>query len=207
MNCILKKYLPTVLLLSLCFTTTAQALVYYVEFGAGYASVKEPQAMTNSLDPAWTSEFTIPITLGVNLQSRQRGVLFQLGIQSRYLNGSGASKSYTLIPNYGIFRIEFWKLALGFGYSPYVANGLGFQQVPGKAMMGEALLLFPITPEIDFGLNGAYQIFTAQNGNKGPNPAMDVGFFFRLNFGMSKSEANERRKYKGWRYPFGVPLN
>ena len=69
----------------------------------------------------------------------------------------------------------------------------------------EAQFLFPITPEIDFGVQASRESFTS--AAYGGNPSViEYGAFFRLNFGMDEEAAENRRKFKGWRYPFGSPL-
>ena len=180
----------------------------YVQFGGGLARATNtsPYFSTqgNSLSTAYSGNFAI----GTNLQSRMSGLLFQLGIQDRYFSATapdvkGAQKSFTFMPLYPEFRVEFWRLVFGVGYTPYVFNGIGLTQMRNTtALLGEVNFLFPITPEIDFGLGLAEQRLT-QTGITAPT-TIEYGVFFRLNFGMSEGQSNERRKYKGWRYPFGI---
>lgn len=202
-----------ILLCSISWVSPARALPYYFEFGGTLASLTDPAPLFESqgkqTSNTASSSFGVPLTMGLHLQERQRGLLFSLALQTRYLSGTtGAGESFTAITTSPVLRIEFWRLALGAGYTPYVWNGLSFNKNASidSVLTIEALFLFPITPEIDFGLQASRQTFKTATAS-GPNPSTEYGAFFRLNFGLSESAAGERRKFKGWRYPLGSPLN
>ena len=188
--------------------TPAQAWSWYTEFGFSLAKVTNP---ANTIDDApastFTSPFSIPLTLGFQLQEVGEFPQFQLGLQNRLLKGSGVStadgsnKTFTTMASYAIARVEFWRLVLGVGYAPYLSKSIAFARREGSSLLLEASFLFPITPEIDFGLSYAQQKFTTPLGS-GPSTS-EYGGFFRLNFGMSASQKDQKRKFKGWRYPFG----
>jgi hypothetical protein len=136
------------------------------------------------------------------------GILASLGLQMRYLSGtSGAGDSFTAIPVSPVLRLEFWRLVVGAGYTPLVYQGLTFKRDGwiDSVLTLEGQFLFPITPEIDFGLSAVRTAYKSNTFGTGPT-VMEYGAFFRLNFGMSQAEAGERRKFKGWRYPLGSPL-
>lgn len=186
----------------------ASAVIYYFEFGGGLAKMKSASALYSTSTqkaPDSMSGGAGQATLGFNLQESQRGLLLQLGLQGRYVSASG----HDLLATYPIARLELWRLGLTFGYTPFLWDGIGFKKLSGasSAMVAELVFLMPITPEIDFGLSGGMQWVTLESGGKSPSPSTEYGAFFRLNFGMSDNQASERRKFKGWRYPFGVPLH
>ena len=144
----------------------------------------------------------------MQLQESQKGLLFALALQGRYLSGqTGAGESFTSITASPMLRVEFWRIVIGAGYTPYAFKDLSFSRNGrvDSVLTLEAQFLFPITHEIDFGLQAARQTFTTEFGD-GPDPSLDYGLFFRLNFGLSGGAAGERRKFKGWRYPLGSPL-
>lgn len=93
-------------------------------------------------------------------------------------------------------------------YTPYVWKDMAFDKAStiDSVLTLEAQFLFPITVEIDFGLQASRQTFQTAYGT-GPNPSTEYGAFFRLNFGFTEAGSTERRKFKGWRYPLGSPLN
>lgn len=149
------------------------------------------------------------MTLGLQLQEKQKGLLFAVALQNRYVSGNtAAGDSFTFMTTSPVVRLEFWKLVLGAGYTPYVWKDFVFSKNGSidSVLTVEAQFLFPITIEIDFGLQASRQYFKTDFGD-GPNPSSEYGAFFRLNFGFSDAGASERKKYKGWRYPLGSPLN
>jgi hypothetical protein len=188
---------------------SAQALPYYFEFGATMATWTNPdpifQAAGYTSATTASGSYGVPMTIGLQLQDRVKGLLFSVALQNRYLGGqTGAGQPFTVMTTGPLFRVEFWRFVLGAGYTTFVSNGLSFQQADGvsSAMTLEGQFLFPITPEIDFGLQASQVTFSAS----GESSVIEYGAYFRLNFGFSDSAKKERGKYKGWRYPFGSPL-
>jgi hypothetical protein len=191
----------------------ARAWPYSFEFGGTMASLSNPSPLFVSegltASNSASSSFGVPLTLAVALQERQSGPLFSLGLQTRYLSGTtGASESFTALSVSPIFRIELWRLVVGAGYTPLVYRNLSFKKdgAINTVMTIEAEFLFPITPEIDFGLQASRELYQSTTLGNGPT-VTEYGAFFRLNFGMSEAMAGERRKFKGWRYPLGSPLH
>lgn len=177
------------------------ALPTYVEFGGGIAKTTDSQSLTG-VSGALTG-MSVPFTFGIQLQHSSSGLLFSLASQLRYVSGSasgGSSATFaTLAPT---FRMEFWKFVFGVGYSKWIYRDLAFSKYPAaSALVLEGQMLFPITPEIDFGLSAARQAVTPS-----PSSSLEFTAFFRLNFGYSSDELNKRRKFKGWRYPYGKPI-
>jgi|GEM_PF-1725164 len=194
-------------------TRSARAWPYYFEFGGTTASFSNPSAILLSqgktASSSVSSAYGIPVTFGIQLQDSQRGILFALALQNRYLAGtSGAGSSFTVMSTSPMLRIEFWKIVLGAGYTPLVWQSMTFKRDGGidSVLTLEAQLLFPITPEIDFGLQAARTAYSSSTYGSSAT-AMEYGAFFRLNFGISEAGVNDRKKFKGWRYPLGAPLN
>lgn len=191
---------------------SARAWPYYFEFGGTTASLTDPAPLFQSLgktaSTSATSSFGIPATLGIHLQQSQRGLLISLAVQARYLTGnSGAGESYSVMPTSPMLRVEFWRFVLGAGYTPWVWNDLTFRKngAIDSVITFEGQFLLPITPEIDFGLQAARTTYSSSLYGDGPT-VLEYGAFFRLNFGLSDAALGERKKFKGWRYPFGSPL-
>ncbi len=194
------------------FARPASALPYYFDFGGSMATLTNPGPLFASLSKTAsnesTSTFAVPFTFGLQLQERQRGLLFSIALQGRYLSGqTGAAENFTSITASPMLRMEFWRIVVGAGYTPFAFKDLMFSRNGDveSVLTLEAQFLFPITPEIDFGLQAARQTFTTATGD-GPDPSLEYGAFFRLNFGLSSAAAGERRKFKGWRYPLGSPI-
>jgi hypothetical protein len=193
-------------------STEVRAWPYYVEFGGTTASLSTPSPLFESqgktASTSASSSYGVPFTVGIHLQERQKGILFSLALQARYLSGTtGAGQTYASFPTSPIFRMEIWRFVLGAGYTPWIWKDFTFKRnsALNSMLTLEAQFLFPITPEIDFGLSGTRTSYTSSLYGNGPT-VMEYGAFFRLNFGMSEAVTNERRKFKGWRYPFGSPL-
>ncbi len=195
------------ILLSFFTASRAHALPWYFEFGGGLAKVKNPKPLLVNATGNLSSTFQIPMTLAIALQSRQTAPLFHLGVSQRYFQGnattvSGETGRFKTLTTYPVFRIELGRLVLGAGYTKWVWQDINYRKNPASAVLLEGSFLLPITPEIDFGLNGAVQSFKTDAGS-GPR-TVEYGIFFRLNYGFSEEQKTSRRKYKGWRYPFGV---
>ncbi len=191
---------------------SARALPYYFEFGGTSAALTTPSPLFLSqgktASNTASSSYGVPLTLGLQLQERQHGILAAIALQTRYLSGTtGAGEFYTSIPVSPMLRLEIWRLVFGAGYTPLVYRSATFKKDGGidSVLTLEAQFLFPITPEIDFGLQAARSSYKSNTYGTGPT-IMEYGAFFRLNFGMSEAAAGERRKFKGWRYPLGSPL-
>ncbi|MBC7386633.1 MAG: hypothetical protein H7301_10805 [Cryobacterium sp.] len=197
--------------LLLLFATSAQALPFSFEFGASAATVTNPSPLFEALGKApsgsASSLFSMPATLALQLQNSQHGLLFAVALQERYLSGkTGAGEDFSVLTLSPMFRVEFWMLVFGVGYSPFAFQNLVLKSAPAvkSSLTLEAQVLFPITNEIDFGLSAARQTFQTDFG-RGPDPANQYGAFFRLNFGLSAADSTARQQFKGWRYPLGRP--
>jgi hypothetical protein len=197
----------------LAFSGSARAWPTYFEFGGTMATLADPAPLFQSegkgSSNTASSSFGVPLTFGVPLQESQHGLLFALALQTRYLSGTtGTGETFTAIPISPMLRLEFWRLVIGAGYTTYVAKDLAFKKdsTIDSALTLEAQFLFPITPEIDFGLQAARTAFQSSRYGNG-STVMEYGAFFRLNFGLTDAMSNERHKFKGWRYPLGSPLH
>lgn len=190
-----------VLFLGLLTSRSSFGLATYFEFGGGIAKVSNTAMIFPSLSSNYSAT-SVPLTFGVQLQDRVSGPLFSLALQERYITG-GNQTLMTVAPT---FRIEFWRLVVGIGYADWVYRGLASSKSVGTtALIYEGQFLFPITPEIDFGLSYAMQNFSSSSSTSTKTRSTDYGAFFRLNFGYSSQQSESRHKFKGWRYPFGNP--
>ena len=105
-----------------------------------------------------------------------------------------------------MLRLELWMFSIGVGYSPFAFSSFMFEKAKGisSSLTLEAQALFPITEEIDFGLSVAKQSFSLKTAAGSDPSSLQYGLFFRLNFNLTEAESDDRRRYKGWRYPLGV---
>lgn len=197
---------------ALAASPEARAWPYSFEFGGTMANYTSPGALLlaqgKRSSTSASAGYGVPMTLSVQLQERMHGPLFSLGLQLRYLNGtSGAGDAFTVMPVSPVFRIELWRLVLGVAYTNAVYDSLTFHRdgAIDSMLTLEAQFLFPITPEIDFGVQASRETFTSAAYGSDAS-VIEYGAFFRLNFGMDEEAAASRRKFKGWRYPFGSPL-
>jgi hypothetical protein len=194
----------------------ARAWPHYFEFGGGLAKWSDAAPTFQSVGAGTATKssdgFTIPFTLGLQLQERTKGVLFSIAAQSRYYSGTTeGGQAFSLVTTGPAFRIEYWRIVLGATYGVWGFKDITFKKASAiqSSLTLEAQFLFPITPEIDFGLMAAQSTVKTDNDLAPavfPAKTMEYGAFFRLNFGYTAAQASERRKYKGWRYPLGNPL-
>jgi hypothetical protein len=206
---VFRSILAFSLFLGLFAARDSLAWSWYFEFGANLGKAKTPSPLLLSAPRSeLTSPLFIHVTLGLQLQDTGNFPQFQLGVQNRYFSGSGvstttgANESFTTMATYPVVRIEIWRFLFGVGYTPWVWKSIDFKKNSAEATLYEASFLFPITPEIDFGLNYAQQSFKTDAGT-GPKTT-EYGLFFRLNYGLDSEQKERRRKFKGWRYPFGL---
>ena len=195
---------------TIALPTPAHALDTYLEFGGNLGNGTAPSGLFRDAAPtALSSPLFIPVNFLFQLQAIGDFPQLQLGLANRYGMGSGVDAtsgektSYSFVANYPTVRIELWRLVLGVGYTPIVWNGLAEKRLSASALLLEGSFLFPITPEIDFGLNLARERIVLG----GVSPAFtttEYGAFFRINFGMNAASEERKRKFRGWRYPFGV---
>lgn len=133
------------------------------------------------------------------------GIFLHAGADVRGFQTTYLGNSTTFASLYPSARLEWWRLALVGGYTPYVWKNSPSDSLSRwtgtRATLLEIQFLLPITPEIDFGLSAGRQQYQQQFSTT------EFGAFFRIYFDYEESDASARRKFRGWRYPFGIPRN
>lgn len=181
-----------------------------VEFGGGYSTSKLANSETGK-GGAGLLGFDYAL-----LTSSWASINF--GFQARYFalskdsstttSSSSASTLNTSDQNYLFMtpkiRLEVWNISISGGYTPYVYNSSLDKYQGYSAYHVDAEILFPITPEIDFGIMGSQQWMTSDDSTRSLNPATMYGAFFRLHYGWKEKGKTAERTFKGWRYPFGI---
>lgn len=192
----------------------ASAFYYEVEGGLSKYTSTSPFFGTGAQSTGYGFAFnnSVFVTLG----SSQTGFTYQLGLQDRIsaANDSTTGTSYALNAAYPVLRLQFSRLYIAAGYTPFVWQEVQpsstlqyFQRAKSaNALLLEGGLLWPVTRKFTMGLNAGYQTIT-QNGVKSPSPALDATFSMRFYFGFSSSgggSSENSAEFEGWRYPFGA---
>ena len=144
-------------------------------------------------------------TLGVDLSQPRNLIHFGLGIETKYLSAAGTGGTASMLVPYPMLRLAMRRIFLSLGASPIVrTQGTILSAMCG---MAEAGYLFPIDPEIDFGLSAGVQAIEYKSVIS-PSAAIDGSMFFRFYIGKrAKNGGPGMDAYRGWRYPYGVELN
>ncbi|MGK5088974.1 hypothetical protein WDW86_15560 [Bdellovibrionota bacterium FG-2] len=137
----------------------------------------------------------------------------QVGLVGRFVSASGPDSPYTLFAPYPTFRVQFTRMYVGVGFSPFVFSGTSLLSLSsssgGLGFMGEGGILWPITPKFSLGFCAGAQ-FISFSGGMSPAPAIDAGVLMRFYLSASKDHgrhSNANENFHGWRYPMGNPLN
>lgn len=203
---------------ALASVPNARAERFHWEFGGGLGRFGSVASQFPGMGAATTAAgFGLAWHVGAlfNLSSSRAPLRAYLGVQHRYLSASNAGGKATLQSTYPVFRMQARHFFVSVGATPFnfgePAGGLlSLRRVSGLlSLMGEAGLLYPITPEAAFGLAGAAR-YAYQGGAFQGGPAIEGSMLFRFSVGQGRrgpasdsGGAADARKFKGWRYPFG----
>ncbi|MBC7691282.1 MAG: hypothetical protein H7222_05890 [Methylotenera sp.] len=192
--------------------SSAHAVEFYNEFGGGVSQISGATPFFDSSTARAPAKLgrglAATFTLAGDVSRSSNWVHFHLGLQHKYLTGTGSGTSHSLQATYPLLRVEVKRLYFGVGVTPFVWKD-GLTRAAGSiAGLGEVGFLFPITPEIAFGTHLALQAVST-SGAQSPKPAADVGFYFRLylgsiRFGKADDSGGSSSDYKGWRYFKGL---
>jgi hypothetical protein len=183
----------------------AHAVLYFFDFGGGVVTSTGADDLLGA-----STSFPTPygrLELGTPLSVWSSGEI-QFGLQTRSFVRGGIQ----LIPLYPTLRFELWDFGLAASYTPWVWTLPG--AVPERSLGTQALLiqvsyLFPITPEIAFGLETSWEKVSLTASTQNPATHVSGGVFFRLFGGKAPrggKASSGPRDYRGWRYPYGVEI-
>jgi hypothetical protein len=204
------------ILVTLALPRLAQASAFYYEIEGGLAKYSTTAPFFGSSAQSTGYGFALNNGAFLTLGSSQTGFTYQLGLQDRIsaANDSSSGTSYALNIAYPVLRLQFSRIFIAAGYSPFVwqevqpSTTLNYfaRAKSADALLLEAGLLWPITRKFSMGANLGYQSIT-QNGVKGPSPALDATISMRFYFGFmtGKGGSENSAEFEGWRYPFGAP--
>lgn len=185
----------------------ASATEFYFDAGGGVTQILSASNFLGSTDSTLAMGGAFTGALGMDVSGAGRSLRFHFGILHKFLTGTDTAGSYGMQATYPFLRIEMKRFFLTLGATPLLQKntGAGYISATGLGMLGEAGFMFPITPEIAFGLNAGSQ-WISGGGGLSPAPAFDLGGFFRFYFGKRSSGGSGMENYRGWRYPYGVEL-
>jgi hypothetical protein len=189
---------------------------YWFEFGGGVAQLEKTSAFFRSGAPDSLSMApTYQFAAGIRIFKGALPVHF--GLQHRIVTASDGTNGYGLQTTYPMLRFDGYRIYFGIGWTPLVRKSSvtggsagilgGYSSETGTtAWLGEIGVQFPITPEVSFNVQTSTQWVYSPSG-PGPQPSMEITALFRFFYGSEKNtKAPDRRKYEGFRYPYGVEL-
>jgi hypothetical protein len=187
----------------------------YLETGFGVGMMMKSQELYPTAPARTGYGFGSNITFANAFGTGHSSIQIHLGIQQRLTQASGNGRSYALATLHPAVRIEMQRFLIGFGATPLVwkKDGTttdlltGYQSVSGAvAAFGEAALLWRVVPHFHLSIGGSAE-FVSRSGSRSPAPALQATFNMRFFLGSgAQAGTGSRRKYDGWRYPFGVSL-
>lgn len=206
------------LLAALGWGSIAHAGSFYCDIGGGVAKMQ-------SIGPFYGPPADTSTSLGYNVNSALfinfadgGPIELQLGLVQELVSGTGSTtgNSYSLLTLYPALRIQITRLYFTGGYTPFIwqnnaaagttASATSFGRAAGATgILGEAGILWPITPEFSLGAAGNLQFIKSDAGS-GPNPAMAAAVLMRFHFGYydkGSGDGTNSNEWKGFRYPFG----
>jgi hypothetical protein len=203
----------------LCAPNTALAFTIYtpyLETGFGYSII---QGASNFFSPQSTassgSGFGMNATLGFPLAHANDLLQPHIGFKTRLSTAAAPEGSLGILSATPLLRIETPRFYIGVGATPLVwkrvASSVGFdalEKVSGAlGYFAEVGLLWRVVPYFHVALEGSAYMVSLPSGFS-PKPAFDGSFQMRFFFWEDKSSAGGggKRKFDGWRYPFGMEL-
>jgi hypothetical protein len=211
----LLRAFPCLALLALAAAPSARASSFYMEGGLGMGDMLQADTFFGSAPSRSGLGLAMCGGLFFNFMSDSI-VEFHLGIIDRVTITSPELLSWTVNAPYGSARLQLSLLYFGAGVAPIVQRriatraGLSNLNVVDStlAYLGEAGFLWSVTPKFSLALSTTME-FVSSSGTLSPAPIIAVGAAMRIYFGFSgpgAGRAQSSNEFKGWRYPFGIPM-
>jgi hypothetical protein len=220
-----KKFFPITVLAQI-LTLAIWALIpdpaiagsFYFDIGGGVSKMQSigPFYGSPALDTSTSLGYNVNSALFWNLSSGAP-IEIQLGLVQQLDSATGSTtvNSYSLLALYPALRIQITRLYFTAGYTPLVwsnnaaagstASATSYGRAAGAtAILGEAGILWPITPEFSLGAATDLQFVKSVDGS-GPTPAMSASILMRFHFGYYGGSGvdHNSNEWKGFRYPLG----
>jgi hypothetical protein len=202
-----RKLLTTALFL---FANSAWAgASFYADAGASGVEIHTPAPFWGFGVPSASLGYGLNYGIWTTFSTNEPVINLQFGIQDRYESATGNGASYGYMAAYPELRLQISRLYFTAGYTPFVMKSLdyngtstGLSRVSdATAYLGEAGILFPITPKVSFGLSASVE-YVHENSVASPNPIAAGNAFLRFYFGFGDG-SHGSSEFHGWRYPFG----
>ncbi len=195
---------------------TAQSSIagaFYTDVQGGISQFRSPEAFFGIEDGAGVSDLGLAFNIGLFKSfSNSPKMDFQLGLQYRFDSVTQGAYNMATHAPYLLARIQVMALYVSGGISPLMykrfsgAPGLidGLTPATGAlGLMGEAGLLWSVTPRFSLGAAAAAQWVTV-NGSASPAPIINILGSMRFYYGFSNESGSGGRRtpleYEGWRY-------
>lgn len=186
----------------------------YIETGFGTGQISGGNGLYGSGTPKRTDfGFAQNATFAIAFGSANSFLQLHLGIQQRITSGSSSGMTYSLLSAYPLIRLETPRMYFGFGASPFVwkKSGTSSDFITGYSKVtsavggfGEVGLLWRVVPFFNLALAGSAEA-VSRSGQLSPSPALQIGLQLRFFLGDGMKSTG-KKKYDGWRYPFGIEL-
>ena len=182
---------------------------FYADAGASAVQIHTPSPFWGNGVPSASLGYGLSYGLWTTFSQSEPAINIQFGVQSRYSSASGTGASYGFMAAYPEIRLQLSRLYFSFGATPFVMKSLDYNGTSSSlsrisdatSYLGEAGILFPITPKVSFGLSAAAE-YVHENSVSSPNPIASANAFLRFYFGFGDGSHNSS-EFHGWRYPFG----
>lgn len=199
-------------------STTAHAEIFQWDFGGGLTrySAVSPFFPGDAAASAGASSFGFNAVLSgaFCISPPRHSTRFYLGLQHRFSSTSHGGGTAVLQSTYPVLRVQARDIFVTLGATPLnfgSANGslTSFERIRpiGITYLAEGGYLYPITPEVGFGVALAAR-FGSSSAGFSAKPLLEAGALFRFYLGSggggsSGASRGGESRYDGWRYPSG----
>jgi hypothetical protein len=191
-------------------TTAFAGPAFYADAGGSVVEIHTPSPFWGSGVPTPGIGYGLNYGIWTTFSKSEPAINLQFGIQDRYEAASGSGATYGFMAAYPELRLQLSRLYFSVGATPFIWQSLDYSgansslgRVQGAtSYLGEAGLLFPVTPKFSFGASASVE-YVHTSSVSSPNPIASANAFMRFYFGFGDGSHNSS-EFKGWRYPFGM---
>jgi hypothetical protein len=186
---------------------------FYLETGLGASQIISGSSLFMGHDPTRLG-IGLNSSLMASFEAGNPVINLQTGVQLRFSSATGDTGACGLLELMPVARLQVSRAFVGVGLTPLVwrrvgdAPGLDSYLPPPEpfAIMAEAGVLWPVVPIFSLGVLGSAE-WIRSHDVVSPSPDLQVTVLLRFYFGFWRTPATASNEFRGWRYPFGNPLN
>jgi hypothetical protein len=182
---------------------------FYADAGGSIVQIHSPSPFWANGAPNASIGYGLNYGIWTTFSNNDPALNLQFGVVNRYSSASGNGATYGFMAAYPVLRLQISRIFISAGATPLVWQSLdyngvsyGIQRAVGAmSYLGEAGILFPITPKFSFGASATAE-YVKQNSVSSPSPIGSANLLMRFYFDFDNG-SHQSSEFRGWRYPFG----